>query len=71
MASRKIQLLRSTTVYNSRELAEASLSALFAQQANLADGEVVLARYKTTDEQDNEIIKSVLGIYNSKSNKGC
>jgi len=66
MASRKIQLLRSTTVYNSRELAEASLSALFAQQANLADGEVVLARYKTTDEQENEIIKSVLGIYNSK-----
>ena len=68
MASRKIQLLRSTTVYNTRELAEASLSALFAQQANLADGEVVLARYKTTDEQDNEIIKAVLGIYNSKSN---
>ena len=68
MASRKIQLLRSTTVYNSRELAEASLSALFAQQANLADGEVALARYKTTDEQENETIKAVLGIYNSKSN---
>ena len=61
MASRKIQLLRSNTVYQTKAAAIASLNAELASNANLADGELVLARY-----QSSGTVKSVLGIYCNK-----
>lgn len=66
MASRKIQLLRSSQVYNSLEAAKATLNASLANIAGLADGEMVLARY-IEGESPNQKIKAIIGIYNNKN----
>ena len=66
MASRKIQLLRSSQVYNSLEAAKAPLNASLANIAGLADGEMVLARY-LEGEAPNQTIKAIIGIYNNKN----
>lgn len=72
MAQRKIQLLRSTTVYESYADAYASLNLTLATQAQLSDGELVLARYKETVQKiggsEEEVIKSILAVYNNKAN---
>lgn len=71
MAQRKIQLLRSTTVYNSQEAARASLNQTFAETAGLKDGEVVLARYYAQEQKigggTDTVVRSVLGIFNDKN----
>lgn len=71
MAQRKIQLLRSTTVYDSKETAMASLNLTFAETAGLKDGEVVLARYYAQEQKigggSDTVVRSVLGIFNDKS----
>ena len=72
MAKRKIQLLRSGTIYSSYELAVASLSSSLVSSAGLSDGELVLARYSENDPEnpEQENIKCVLGIFNEKNNLG-
>lgn len=64
MASRKIQLLRSSQLYADLATAKATLNASLANTANLVDGEMVLARYL-----DGSNIKSILGIYGNKNGK--
>lgn len=71
MPQKKLQLLRSTNIYNSLEAAIASFDDLLSPNVSISDGEVVLARYRVAiDEEENPVqyeIKSVLGIYNNKS----
>lgn len=71
MPQKKLQLLRSTSIYNSLEAAIASFDDLLSPNVSVSDGEVVLARYRVAiDEEENPVqyeIKSVLGIYNNKS----
>ena len=73
MAQRKIQLLRSQTVYADLEAARQSLDLTFANTAGLGDGEIVLARYyateTTTGGSPKTVVRSLLGIFNNKDNK--
>ena len=70
MAQRKIQLLRSRTIYADINAARTSISNTFAEMAGLSDGELVLARYyateNTTGGDPKTVVRSLLGIYNSK-----
>ncbi len=72
MAQRKIQLLRSTTVYDNYQSAKDSLTLDLALNANLSDGEIVLARYKEIQHVigglDREVIKCILAVFNDKNN---
>lgn len=65
MAQRKIQLLRSTTIYDSQLLAKQSFTAALATSADLSDGEMLLARYRDGETG----LKSILGVYNKKSGR--
>lgn len=73
MAQRKIQLLRSQTVYADLTAARQSLDLTFANTAGLGDGEIVLARYYATEEtiggNPKTVVRSLLGIFNNKDNK--
>lgn len=73
MAQRKIQLLRSQTVYQDLDAARQSLNLTFANTAGLGDGEIVLARYYATEEtvggNPKTVVRSLLGIFNNKDNK--
>ena len=73
MAQRKIQLLRSTTVYDNKEAAIASLNSTFASTAGISDGELVLARYyeevPKTGGSSEIVVKSILGVYGNKNGK--
>lgn len=73
MAQRKIQLLRSQTVYQDLDAARQSLDLTFANTAGLGDGEIVLARYYATEEaiggSSQTVVRSLLGIFNNKDNK--
>lgn len=70
MAQRKIQLLRSQTIYTDIDAARTSINNTFAETAGLSDGELVLARYYATEpsigENTKTVVRSLLGIYNSK-----
>ena len=65
MAQRKIQLLRSTTIYDSQLLAKQSFTTALATSADLSDGEMLLARYRDGETG----LKSILGVYNKKSGR--
>lgn len=65
MAQRKIQLLRSTNIYATQQLAKDSFNQQLVAQAGLSDGEILLARYVDGDNG----VKSILGIYNEKGNR--
>ena len=73
MAQRKIQLLRSQTVYQDLDAAIQSLDLTFANTAGLGDGEIVLARYYATETtiggSPKTVVRSLLGIFNNKDNK--
>lgn len=73
MAQRKIQLLRSTTVYADKGAALASLNSTFASTAGLSDGELVLARYyeevPKIGGSPEIVVKSILGVYGNKNDK--
>jgi len=70
MAQRKIQLLRSQTIYADIDAARFSIDNTFAETAGLSDGELVLARYYATETSTGgspkTVVRSLLGIYNSK-----
>lgn len=70
MAQRKIQLLRSQTIYADIDAARNSIDNSFAETAGLSDGELVLARYYATEIPigggSKTVVRSLLGIYNSK-----
>lgn len=70
MAQRKIQLLRSQTIYADIDAARTSIDNNFAETAGLSDGELVLARYYATETSigggTETVVRSLLGIYNSK-----
>lgn len=70
MAQRKIQLLRSQTIYTDIDAARTSINNTFATTAGLSDGELVLARYYATESSigggPKTVVRSLLGIYNSK-----
>lgn len=70
MAQRKIQLLRSQTIYADINAARNSIDSTFAETAGLSDGELVLARYYATEiptgGNPKTVVRSLLGIYNSK-----
>lgn len=70
MAQRKIQLLRSRTIYADINAARTSISDTFAETVGLSDGELVLARYYATENviggDPKTVVRSLLGIYNSK-----
>lgn len=70
MAQRKIQLLRSQTIYADIDAARTSIDNNFAETAGLSDGELVLARYYATEPSTGggtkRVVRSLLGIYNSK-----
>ena len=70
MAQRKIQLLRSQTIYADIDAARTSINNTFATTAGLSDGELVLARYYATESSigggSKTVVRSLLGIYNSK-----
>lgn len=71
MAQRKIQLLRSTTIYDSYAAARNSFTSTLATNANLQDGEMLLARYREVVPSIGNVpvsytIKSILGVYNNK-----
>ena len=65
MAQRKIQLLRSTSIYATQQLAKDSFNSQLVTNAGLSDGEILLARY--VDGADG--VKSILGIYNNKNGR--
>ena len=59
MAQRKIQLLRSQTVYQDLDAARQSLDLTFANTAGLGDGEIVLA---------DEISPDCMRLWDAKTN---
>ena len=71
MAKRKIQLLRSTTIYDSLDSVTNSFTSELAESLNMRDGEMLLARYRaevpSLGGSNSYTVKSVLGIYNNKS----
>ena len=66
MASQRfIQLLRSSSIYNSFADAKAALEGLTGRK----DGEIVLARYNSTRPNDANYVDSAIGVYRVTDSK--